>query len=161
MYSFLFRKINYADLEIKEKLGEGSFSSVYKGVYNNEDVAIKRLRFNDEQLRESHLLKAFDEFRNEVFLMRYVLIIFRELYFESSLIFVFHSGLKHPNIVKMAGFCTEPNYCIVTEYVGGGRYFAMRRSVLQRAQLIVRLGAVYWSYYKMKIVLYPGLCVCA
>ncbi len=34
-------------------------------------VAIKRLKFNDEKIRENRLLKAFDEFRNEVFLMRY------------------------------------------------------------------------------------------
>lgn len=31
-------KINYASLDIKEKIGEGSFSVVYKGIYNNEEV---------------------------------------------------------------------------------------------------------------------------
>lgn len=98
-HSSTHSKINYASLDIKEKIGEGSFSVVYKGIYNNEEVthahhhthsnrtrtcgvvtadcfivqvAIKRLKFNDEKIRENRLLKAFDEFRNEVFLMRYL-----------------------------------------------------------------------------------------
>lgn len=97
-------RIDYADLHFQEPpIGEGGYATVYKGTYRGQVVAIKKLRsaavdsMLDAGVGES-LLLTYEEFRNEVYIM---------------------SGLAHPNLVALCGFCMKPT-CIVTEYVGGG-----------------------------------------
>jgi len=36
--ALFFSKINFTDLKMEEKIGEGSFAVVYKGTYQNEEV---------------------------------------------------------------------------------------------------------------------------
>lgn len=137
---------------------------MYKGTYNGNEVAVKRLKFNDEQLRESRLLKAFDEFRNEVFLMRCCLTFCSSLWLVGNLDSVWwrrrrnNSGLRHPNIITMAGFCTKPCYCIITEFVGGGRlvYYACPAM----SSISPDPSSVSWSFFRMTRAACPGHCVC-
>uniref|UniRef100_A0A5B6Z6H6 Receptor-like serine/threonine-protein kinase n=1 Tax=Davidia involucrata TaxID=16924 RepID=A0A5B6Z6H6_DAVIN len=61
------------------KLGEGGFGPVYKGVLEEgQDIAVKRLSRNSKQ--------GFDEFKNEV---------------------IFIAKLQHRNLVKLLGCCIE------------------------------------------------------
>ncbi|PHU06700.1 hypothetical protein BC332_23189 [Capsicum chinense] len=61
----------------RNKLGEGGFGPVYKGVLSNrQEVAIKRLSRSSGQ--------GIEEFKNEITLI---------------------SGLQHRNLVKLMGFC--------------------------------------------------------
>uniref|UniRef100_M0ZPG8 Receptor-like serine/threonine-protein kinase n=1 Tax=Solanum tuberosum TaxID=4113 RepID=M0ZPG8_SOLTU len=63
----------------RNKLGEGGFGPVYKGVLaNGQEVAIKRLSRSSGQ--------GIEEFKNEVTLI---------------------SGLQHRNLVKLMGFCVH------------------------------------------------------
>ena len=78
--------IPYSSIEMGEQLGEGSFSTVFKGKWNNEEVAIKLMNVDDKMDVELKR-KIFSEWRREVETMRI---------------------LVHPNIVAMKGICVEP-----------------------------------------------------
>jgi len=100
-------KLKIQDLQKEETpIGEGGFAIVYKGTWRGQPVAIKELKraalpsFNDGDDMASQR-KAFEEFRHEVWIM---------------------SGLAHPNLVEMKGFCLRPP-CIVTELVESGSLF--------------------------------------
>ena len=60
---FLNWEISYADLDIKEQIGEGAFGYVFRAKYRSTDVAVKQLKQN---LKEADLL----EFRQEASLMK-------------------------------------------------------------------------------------------
>ncbi len=83
---------------------------MYRGTYLGAAVAIKELKGSavsefdltagvsvDDEARRL----TFEEFRHEVWIM---------------------SGLSHPNLVRLRGFCLQP-LCIVTELVEGGSLF--------------------------------------
>jgi len=107
-------KVNFSDRQKYEPpIGEGGYATVYKGIFNGQAVAIKVLKNNTSDMQptgdsefDEHMedvgsqehLEQLEEFRHEVWIM---------------------SGLSHPNLVAMRGFCLEPP-CIVTEYIGGG-----------------------------------------
>ncbi|KAL6060410.1 Myotubularin-like phosphatase domain [Balamuthia mandrillaris] len=97
------KRISYKDLYFESKIGEGSFASVYKGIYNGETVAIKQLKDlkASKKVTESEIIKVFDNFRHEVWLM---------------------NGISHPNLLNFKGFCMDP-LCIVTEFIPGGNLF--------------------------------------
>lgn len=86
--------IKAADLEMAEKLGEGSFGAVYKAKYRGRWVAVKKLA-------ASVLGNAVSEFFREASLMM---------------------GLvPHRNIVRVFGMCQElGNYSMVMELLPGG-----------------------------------------
>ncbi|KAL6040633.1 Myotubularin-like phosphatase domain, variant 2, partial [Balamuthia mandrillaris] len=54
---------------------------------------------DDDMAANSNALAAFRDFRSEVWLM---------------------SGLEHPNIVRLKGFCTTPTLCMAMEYMECG-----------------------------------------
>lgn len=91
-------EIRGSDIELLEKVGEGTFATVYRGKWkalNQIDVAIKCLRPNPET-KDS----IFDENETKVL-----------------------QGLRHPNLVLMFGageIETTGEQFIVTEFVGGG-----------------------------------------
>uniref|UniRef100_A0A7N2RAN1 Uncharacterized protein n=1 Tax=Quercus lobata TaxID=97700 RepID=A0A7N2RAN1_QUELO len=80
---FDFSTISAATDDFSEanKLGQGGFGAVYKGMlYNGQDVAVKRLSTNSGQ--------GDLEFKNEVLLV---------------------AKLQHRNLVRLLGFCMERN----------------------------------------------------
>nr|GEW21784.1 serine/threonine-protein kinase CTR1-like [Tanacetum cinerariifolium] len=90
--------ISWTDLDMKEKIGEGSFGTVHRADWNGEDVAVKTL-----SLEQDFHPGRFDEFWREVAIMR---------------------RLQHPNIVLFMGVVTQPpNLSIVTEYLPRGSLF--------------------------------------
>eukprot|EP01104_Vermistella_antarctica_P011534 TRINITY_DN3225_c0_g1_i1.p1 TRINITY_DN3225_c0_g1~~TRINITY_DN3225_c0_g1_i1.p1 ORF type:complete len:2234 (+),score=480.91 TRINITY_DN3225_c0_g1_i1:263-6964(+) len=95
-------KINYCDLQVGDEIGEGGYATVYRGYYQGEEVAIKKIKFGDEDETDAGgELEAFSEFRREVWIM---------------------SGLQHQNIVPLTGFSMDP-YSIVTEFLPHGNVF--------------------------------------
>lgn len=97
------KQLKYPNLhqyEMKEKLGDGAFSVVFKALHkeSGRHVAIKVLRkYQMDNAQKQAVLK-------EVIIMR---------------------QLKHPNIVNFIEFIeSDPYYYIVQELVGGGEIFA-------------------------------------
>ncbi|KAH7860200.1 hypothetical protein Vadar_010547 [Vaccinium darrowii] len=89
---FTFRQIKAAtnDFDINNKIGEGGFGSVYKGVLlDGSVIAVKQLSSKSKQGNR--------EFVNEIGMI---------------------SGLQHPNLVRLYGCCIERNQLLlVYEYM--------------------------------------------
>ncbi|KAK7385401.1 hypothetical protein VNO78_31118 [Psophocarpus tetragonolobus] len=92
-------EIPWDDLRIKERVGAGSFGTVYSSEWHGSDVAVKVLTvqdFHDDQLKE---------FLREVAIMKRV---------------------RHPNVVLFMGAVTKrPHLSIVTEYLPRGSLFRL------------------------------------
>ncbi|GAB2224453.1 hypothetical protein Droror1_Dr00005213 [Drosera rotundifolia] len=84
-------------LKFGNKVGSGTCGDLYKGTYNEQEVAIKILkadRVNKDVLKE---------FFQEVNILR---------------------KIRHKNIVQFIGSCTQPpNLCIVTEFMARGNVY--------------------------------------
>merc|ERR1711874_30328 len=87
--------IDYSDLELKTEVGSGNFSTVLRGLYHGQVVAIKKLKRLSAFVSSKEHQKLLKEFKAEVELL---------------------SSLKHPNLVNCLGYCENP-YCIVMEYL--------------------------------------------
>nr|XP_043627969.1 G-type lectin S-receptor-like serine/threonine-protein kinase At4g27290 [Erigeron canadensis] len=75
--------------DVKNKLGEGGFGPVYKGMLEGQEGAVKLLSASSRQ--------GFDEFKNEVICI---------------------AKLQHRNLVKLLGYCNEDNGTIlIYEYM--------------------------------------------
>lgn len=92
-------EISWDELEIKERIGAGSFGTVYRAEWNHSDVAVKVLAeqdFHEDQLKE---------FLREVSIMKRV---------------------RHPNVVLFMGAVTKrPHLSIVTEYLPRGSLYRL------------------------------------
>ncbi|KAI5435486.1 serine/threonine-protein kinase CTR1 [Lathyrus oleraceus] len=92
-------EISWDELRIKERVGAGSFGTVYRAEWHGSDVAVKVLsvqNFHDDQLKE---------FLSEVAIMKRV---------------------RHPNVVLFMGAVTKrPHLSIVTEYLPRGSLFRL------------------------------------
>ncbi|KAG4389461.1 hypothetical protein GLYMA_06G097700v4 [Glycine max] len=92
-------EISWDDLRIKERVGAGSFGTVYRAEWHGSDVAVKVLTvqdFYDDQLKE---------FLREVAIMKRV---------------------RHPNVVLFMGSVTKrPHLSIVTEYLPRGSLYRL------------------------------------
>nr|XP_043615907.1 G-type lectin S-receptor-like serine/threonine-protein kinase At4g27290 [Erigeron canadensis] len=85
--SQIYRATN--NFSIENKLGEGGFGPVYKGMLEGQEVAVKRLSTSSRQ--------GVDEFVNEVICI---------------------AKLQHRNLVKLFGYCNEENETIlIYEYM--------------------------------------------
>ncbi|XP_024959141.1 serine/threonine-protein kinase STY13-like [Cynara cardunculus var. scolymus] len=99
--------IELTKLSMGPTFAQGAFGKLYKGTYNNEDVAIKLLEKPEDDVERANLMEQ--QFQQEVMML---------------------ARLKHPNIVRFIGACYKPIvWCIVTEYAKGGsvRQFLNRR----------------------------------
>ncbi|ELP89253.1 protein serine/threonine kinase, putative [Entamoeba invadens IP1] len=87
-------KLDYEELIIEKKIGEGSFGIVYKGTFRNHLVAIKKLK--NEEMNE----EAIDEFEREIQMLDK---------FRSEYIVHFYGAVFIPKKI-----------CMVTEYATYG-----------------------------------------
>ncbi|KAJ0547229.1 putative protein kinase RLK-Pelle-DLSV family [Helianthus annuus] len=86
----LYKIANSTDnFSINNKLGQGGFGPVYKGVLEGREVAVKRLSKTSSQ--------GFDEFKNEVRCI---------------------AKLQHRNLVKLLGYCIQGDeFLLIYEYM--------------------------------------------
>ncbi|KAG1665785.1 hypothetical protein FOA52_002880 [Chlamydomonas sp. UWO 241] len=97
-------ELDYDELDIIRKIGEGSFGEVMLAMFRGTKVAAKRIR-------------AFDSFEEggPSPTLQPVLASFFEREIEIL------ATMRHPNVVNFVGAChTPPNVCLVTEYCARG-----------------------------------------
>ena len=64
-------KIDYQkELKVGEVIGKGGFGVIHKGIYKGQAVAIKEIA-QPQETDDEEKLRAFNEFRKEVYVMRY------------------------------------------------------------------------------------------
>lgn len=89
-------RIDFKELELEEVIGVGGFGKVYRGIWQDHEVAVKAAR-QDPDLDIS--------------------VIMENVMKEANLFCL----LRHENIVRLEGVCLEqPNLCLVLEYCRGG-----------------------------------------
>ncbi|CAM0902719.1 unnamed protein product [Alopecurus aequalis] len=92
-------EISWDELQLKERIGAGSFGTVYRADWHGSDVAVKVL--TDQGVGEAQL----KEFLREISIMKRV---------------------RHPNVVLFMGAVTKcPHLSIVTEYLPRGSLFRL------------------------------------
>ena len=85
--------IQFEELEFGEEIGSGTYSTIYRGLYRQQKVAIK-------QLRVAVLVDDYEStFKTEAALL---------------------GALKHANVVQFVGVVTFPAFYIITEYCENG-----------------------------------------
>lgn len=60
--------VPFDDLKVHEVIGEGSYATVYKGIWRNRVVAIKQIDLSSIE-KGDDITAKFGEFRREVLLM--------------------------------------------------------------------------------------------
>nr|XP_009417400.1 PREDICTED: putative receptor-like protein kinase At4g00960 [Musa acuminata subsp. malaccensis] len=89
LFDFETLKVATNNFSDANKLGEGGFGPVYKGVLSGgQEIAVKRLSRSSQQ--------GFAELRNEV---------------------AFIAKLQHRNLVRLIGFCSEEEKLLVYEFL--------------------------------------------
>ncbi|KAJ9140334.1 hypothetical protein P3X46_030993 [Hevea brasiliensis] len=106
-----------SQLFIGNKFASGRHSRIYRGIYEQKDVAIKMISQPEEDEDLAAMLEK--QFTSEVALL------FR---------------LSHPNIVTFVAACKKPPvFCIITEYLAGG---SLRKYLHQQEPYSVPLKLV-------------------
>lgn len=122
------------ELEIGEKIGQGGFSSIYRGFFSGTPVAIKKIF--DPNITDALL----EEIQNEI---------------------VMQSILRHPNICLLMGVIPQiPNIVIVFENVEQGSLFellhlkktAVPMSMAQRMKIALDSARAYQYMHESGIV---------
>ncbi|KAK3549298.1 hypothetical protein QTP70_034510 [Hemibagrus guttatus] len=89
-------EIDFSELCLEEVIGAGGFGKVYKGVWRDEEVAVKAARQDPDE----DISVTAESVRQEARLFWM---------------------LRHPNIIALKGVCLkEPNLCLVMQYARGG-----------------------------------------
>jgi len=89
-------EIALSELMLKELVGIGGFAEVYRGIWKQTEVAIKKLKIHTNKDLIEGLLS------------------------ESRML----ADLRHKNIIEFVGVCTEPdNFCMITEFMSRGNLF--------------------------------------
>ncbi|XP_053292637.1 mitogen-activated protein kinase kinase kinase 21 isoform X2 [Pleuronectes platessa] len=89
-------QIPFSELVLEEIIGVGGFGKVYRGTWNDQEVAVKAARQDPDE----DITATSCSVKQEAKLF---------------------SMLQHPNIIKLEGVCLEePNLCLVMEYARGG-----------------------------------------
>ncbi|OAF68409.1 hypothetical protein A3Q56_03867 [Intoshia linei] len=91
--------VNYEDVEIGAVLGKGEYSEVFKGKFNQLEVAIKIFKDN--------LVPMTQKLKSEAYVMM---------------------NLKHINLIKLIGVVTSPKNIIIIEYMPNGSILDFLRS---------------------------------
>ena len=114
------RQIDFEEIVLSEIIGVGGFGKVFRGMWQEEEVAVKLSRGDpDEDINET-ITEVSQEAR-------------------------LFSLLDHPNIITLKGACLkEPNVCLVMEYARGGalnRVIGSKRGLALPPQVLVD-----WAY---------------
>ncbi|KMZ60519.1 Protein kinase family protein, putative, expressed [Zostera marina] len=105
-------EIDRSLLKRGKKIGSGSCGDLYHGIFLGQEVAIKYLKY--ELLNTA--VRA--EFFHEIEIL---------------------SKVQHGNVVRFIGACTEPQLCLVTEYMAGGSVYDFTRMCPNTLELPVLL----------------------
>ncbi|VFQ63245.1 unnamed protein product [Cuscuta campestris] len=90
-------EIRWEDISLKEEIGQGSFGTVYRGIWNGSDVAVKVYR--GQEFSEGTLL----DYKKEIDLMK---------------------RLRHPNVLLFMGaVSSQEKLAIITEFLPRGSLF--------------------------------------
>jgi len=93
-------QINYDELELEQKIGEGGFGEVYRAKWRGTTVAVKTLKHKGPS---SHFTaEEAERYKREVSILR---------------------ALNHPNLVLFLGASLEPVLCMISEFMFGGSLY--------------------------------------
>lgn len=94
--------IDMTEITLGKLIGVGASAEVFKGMYRGTEVAVKKLR----QFAQADSAVIMKELKRELYTL---------------------SLMRHPNLVLFmgSGISPEGNFCIVTEYCGGGTIFKL------------------------------------
>lgn len=88
--------IDFSEVELKERIGRGSFGDVFRGFWRYSEVAVKKIAITSDESVLQEILK------------------------EAKLMGV----LRHPNITQLMGVCIRhPDICIITEFISRGNLY--------------------------------------
>jgi serine/threonine protein kinase len=88
--------VPYESISMGDSIGQGTYGKVYKAVYNNQEIAVKKLFLS---VVPHERAENMEDFAKEIKIL---------------------SVLKHPAIVHFMGACRrDPNYCLLFELCGG------------------------------------------
>jgi len=89
-------EIDFSELQLEEVIGIGGFGKVHRGIWHNQEVAVKAARQDPDQPASAMIENVRQE---------------------AKLFWL----LVHTNIICLKGVCLqEPNVCLVMEYARGG-----------------------------------------
>ncbi|XP_077996541.1 mitogen-activated protein kinase kinase kinase 9-like [Glandiceps talaboti] len=89
-------EISFNELTLSEVIGVGGFGKVFRGLWRDEEVAVKAARQDPDE----EISVTIENVRQE-----------------AKLFWL----LSHPNIIQLKGVCMQPpNLCLVLEYARGG-----------------------------------------
>ena len=97
-------RINASDIVLEKKIGAGTSADVYKATYRENDVAVKKLKFQDTGMNQQSK-QLIKEFQREI----------------ATLVQV-----RHTNLVNFMGACIDSQnnqVLILTEFCFGGTLF--------------------------------------
>ena len=98
-------ELETAELDVREQVGGGGFSLVYRALFHGAPVAVKKWFDPD------HTAELLADFQEEVEVLRRV---------------------RHPNIVQVIGACTKPpNLHIVFEYIPNTLHSVLHESSME------------------------------
>eukprot|EP01018_Ginkgo_biloba_P004723 Gb_28014 [translate_table: standard] len=99
LYDVAEWEIHWEDINLRDRIGLGSYGEVYRGEWHGTEVAVKK--FLDQDISGA----ALEEFRSEVRIMK---------------------RLRHPNVLLFMGAVTSaPNLSIVTEFLPRGSLYRL------------------------------------
>eukprot|EP00742_Colponemidia_sp_Colp-10_P002417 GILJ01002577.1.p1 GENE.GILJ01002577.1~~GILJ01002577.1.p1 ORF type:complete len:545 (-),score=81.60 GILJ01002577.1:98-1732(-) len=106
-------EVDFSEVETGDRISQGGFSVVHKGVWRGTTVAIKKI-FDPVVTDE-----LISELQNEITML---------------------SRLRHPHIILLMGVCTKPpNLAIITEFIGLGSLFDVLHKSDMDLDLAVKL----------------------
>ena len=109
-------EIQYGELKLEQKLGQGAFGEVFSGSYRKSKVAVKLYDFRGKLPSEQAemLLKEADVME----------------------------GLRSEYLVGFRGICFDPRYCLVMEFCEGG---TLRARLNKTSEAITPIEQLRWA----------------
>ncbi|KAL6079285.1 putative Serine/threonine protein kinase-transforming protein Rmil [Balamuthia mandrillaris] len=97
------KQMDFDEIKIDERIGKGSYGEVYRGTWRGTVVAIKKLPYYLREMENSkERFNFMQSFVEETNIMK---------------------SLSHPNIVQLYASFTQPEVCMVMEYMSRGSLY--------------------------------------